>query len=431
LVRRLVAKSREDEYASRRDYQTIHAARGQRFEIQADQQSAATLVLTSDLLPGVANTPYVAFGGYVSPSDAIDLQVELESDDGASHSSTALLPPEWTRVGAVIEAPDATHARVSLSWPAEATLDVWGLAIDPVDLPGGVAEIVKSVGTLRQMHLVPETFYLPHESAVALDIDEAASGGLIVSPGREISLKKCSYCGRQLPLDMARLGLLAFHKHNAKRTRHQNECRACKAWRINSHFNPLRTNDQHHESSTITRERKLLLREPEILQALKDRSGAGLKSQIWEHFERRCFKCDAELELSEVQLDHTRPLAYLWPIDEHATCLCAVCNNAKKEKFPVEFYNDAELVQLSRLTGLSLEELKTKSLNETELNRILADLPGFATQWEPRTFAATARKIKELRAEIDLFPLLEQADPDVYLDLQERLADRPPAVPDA
>lgn len=430
-MRRLVAKSREDEYASRRDYQTTHAARGQRFEIAADQQNVAVLVLTSDLTPGVANTPYVAFGGYVSPSDAIDLQVELETDDGANHSSTALLPPEWTRVGAVIEAPDATHARVRLSWPADATLDVWGLAIDPVDLPGGVAEIVESVDTLRQMHLVPETYYLPHESAVAVDIDEAASGVLTVYPGGEISLKKCSYCGRQLPLDMARLGLLAFHKHNAKRTRHQNECRACKAWRINSHFNPLRTDDQHHESSTITRERKLLLREPEILQAIKDRAGAGLKSQVWEHFGRRCFKCDAELALGEVQLDHTRPLAYLWPIDEHATCLCAQCNNTKKEKFPVDFYNENELVRLSGLTGLSVKELKRKSLNEVELDRILTDLPAFATQWEPRTFAATARKIKELRPEVDLFPLLEGADPDVYLDLQERLADRPPAVPDA
>jgi len=40
-----------------------------------------------------------------------------------------------------------------------------------------------------------------------------------------IELKKCSYCGRYLPIDSKRLGALAFHKHRAKLTDHQNECR--------------------------------------------------------------------------------------------------------------------------------------------------------------------------------------------------------------
>src|SRR5207244_3589985 len=137
-----------------------------------------------------------------------------------------------------------------------------------------------------------------------------------------------------------------------KLSKHQNECRACKKWRINDDFNPKRTTDQLHESSVITRERRLFLRDPERLQAIKERSGAGLKSQVWERFGRRCFYCNRSLDLDEVHLDHTRPLAYLWPIDEHATCLCGEHNNQKQDKFPVDFYTDAQLHELADICGL-------------------------------------------------------------------------------
>lgn len=39
-----------------------------------------------------------------------------------------------------------------------------------------------------------------------------------------------------MPVDPNRLGALSFHKHNDKATSHQNECRACKKWRINDSF---------------------------------------------------------------------------------------------------------------------------------------------------------------------------------------------------
>lgn len=233
-----------------------------------------------------------------------------------------------------------------------------------------------------------------------------------------------------LPVDMNRLGTLAFHKHNAKRTFHQNECRACKKWRINDSFNPLRTVDQLHESSVITRERKLFLREPQRLQEYKRRTGAGLKSQVWERFGRRCFYCDKSLKLSDVQLDHTRPLAYLWPIDEFATCLCAAHNNQKTDKFPVDFYNRTQLRELSRITGLPYRELVAKAVNQYELDRIWDDIATFALEWEPRTFAATARKVTEMLPEVDLFGRLYDVDPELHDELMASLADRPPGVED-
>jgi hypothetical protein len=250
----------------------------------------------------------------------------------------------------------------------------------------------------------------------------------LLQEGSPIHLKKCSYCDRLLPVDPARLGALAFHKHNAKLTKHQNECRACKKWRINDQFNPIRTKDQLHESSVITRERKLFLREPEVLQRIKDRTGAGLKSKVWERFGRKCFRCDRPVALEDYQLDHTRPLAYLWPIDEHATCLCARCNNEKKEKFPVEFYTLQQLTRLAKITGLALTELQKKQLNEEELARILGDLSAFARDWEPRTFLATARKIKELRPDIDLMQRLGEVDQIEFERLDQELRERPPPV---
>jgi hypothetical protein len=85
---------------------------------------------------------------------------------------------------------------------------------------------------------------------------------------------------------------------------------------------------------------------------------------------------------------------------------------------------------LSEITGLPYEDLKQRDVNQEELQRILDDLPAFARQWEPRTFAATARKVIELRPDVDLFERLQEVDPVVAADLAERLADRPPPVGD-
>ncbi len=107
-------------------------------------------------------------------------------------------------------------------------------------------------------------------------------------------------------------------------------------------------------------------------------------------------------------------MAYLWPIDEYATCLCAMHNNEKKDKFPVDFYTGQQLEELSRITGLPLDELRQKQINRQELDRILADLEGFARSWEPRTFFATARKIRELAPDLDIEDVLQRSNPELY-----------------
>jgi len=175
----------------------------------------------------------------------------------------------------------------------------------------------------------------------------------------------------------------------------------------------------------ITRERKLLLREPQILQSIKDRNGAGLKSIVWKRFGKKCFPCERPLRLEDVQLDHTRPLAYLWPIDEYATCLCDTCNNYKKDKFPCDVYNDEQLHRLADITGLSYRALKNKDINGKSLQIIIDDISAFANTWTARTFNSTARKVNELRPGINLFEILRQVDEDTYNRVITELSERP------
>ncbi len=80
------------------------------------------------------------------------------------------------------------------------------------------------------------------------------------------------------------------------------------------------------------------------------------------------------------------------------------------------------------ICGLPYDELRKKELNRAELARILADLPTFGRNWTPRTFIATARKIKELEPGIDLYERLRDEDQEVYEWLMEQVDNRPDAI---
>lgn len=427
-MRRLAAQSRNDGYATVRDYQTIHEKASLRMRpIELGPEYSITLVKSVTCTEQSA--PYIGFGGFVAAERAGELVIRLDVGP-SSIERTFHIDSTWCRIGLALPRENVTQAKyeVTITWNAGTYLDVWGFALNVLTLPAKVAAQKPDLTTITSSHLCPETFYLEHEQAITLEFDEDRSPKLSLEKGQSIFLKKCCYCQRHLPLNPNLLGSVAFHKHNAKKTKHQNECRACKKWRINDEFNPIRTTDQLHESSVITRERKIFLREPMILQEIKERTGAGLKSQIWEKFDRKCFYCDRPVKLDEFQLDHTRPLAYLWPIDEHATCLCPEHNNLKKDKFPVDFYNDDQLRRLAGITGLPYEELIKKSVNEDELARILEDIVGFSREWDARTFAAIARKITEIKPDIDLFEELRAASTEAYDALIQLLQDRPESL---
>lgn len=425
-MRRLASRTREDAYSSNRDYQTLHEVETQALTFAGPGPSDVVL---RDGTNVKANTNLVGFGGFFRPNRPASLRVRL-TDGDVSEECVYSLRSGWNRVGLAIETDAPAKAKATLTFDKPVKISFWGVALARLNLPESVRRTEPTTGQLLQSHLAPETFYLPHDSAMTAEIDEEQSAPFSLSKGQKITLKKCSYCQRLLPVDPHNLGALSFGKHNAKRTKHQNECRVCKKWHINNQLNPIRSTDQLHESSVITRERKVFLRDPVILQKIKQRTGSGLKSQVWRRFGKKCFYCGKNLALNEVQLDHTRPLAYLWPIDEHATCLCAEHNNQKKEKFPVDFYSDEQLRELAVVCGLSYTVLRKKELNQIELERILSELPSFARKWTARTFVATARKVKEIQPELDLYALLRTQDETTYNWLMEEVENRPDAVVD-
>ena len=419
-MRRLAKQSRNDAYSSSRDYQTAFARRALRFTVNGADVENLVFVCPD---AGTNASHLAAVGGFFRGPNTLTIEITLRVGE-QKLSRKYQIGTNWRRVGFAHETREDADIEISIKMP-RGTLEVFGLNAGFVVLPDGIGPI-SSIYELNQSHLAPETFYLDHDGDLLLDLDKAHSGGVQVEAGSTIKVKKCSYCGRFLPLELERPGTLSFHKHLAKRTDHQNECRACKKWRINDDFNPTRTTDQLHESSLITREKRLFLRDPKILQQFKDRHGGeGLKSFIWKRFGKRCFYCGKPLKLKDVQLDHTRPLAYLHPIDEHATCLCAAHNNEKGDKFPVDFYSDAQLRELATITGLAYDELLKRTVDETELARVRRRLVQFSRAWDARTFASVARRVREIDSGVDLFEELRQLDEEAYAELCERLAERP------
>lgn len=421
-MRRFAVQTRNDGYASLRDYQQTHVKIGQRFY---GTDGLNKVQFFRNVGPDDLPNRFVGAGGFLAAERPTTVRLILVTDCEASRWDFQI-GTNWTRVGFAVERSLDAGEQVALiiEWEGAEWIDVWGLDANTVVLPQN-GPVIEDVSFFNSSHIVPEILYLDHDNAIEMDIDAHASTRFQMDAGNLIHVKKCSYCQRHLPLDPMVLGALSFHKHNAKKTFHQNECRACKKWRINDTFNPRRTPDQLHESSVITRERKILLREPEILQEIKQRTGAGLRSQVWNRFNRACFVCKAPVELNEFQLDHTRPLAYLWPIDEYATCLCAEHNNLKKDRFPIDFYTSRQLVELSHITGLSLQELSKKSINESELQRIINNIEVFAQEWDARTFFAIARKVRELLPQTDLLEFLRRANPVAYTRLISEYEDRP------
>jgi hypothetical protein len=78
-----------------------------------------------------------------------------------------------------------------------------------------------------------------------------------------------------------------------------------------------------------------------------------------------------------MHLDHTRPLALLWPLDSTATALCASCNSAKRDRPPVAFYADDELTRLAERTGIAPDELRSPHPNPEAISHLRDRLDWF------------------------------------------------------
>lgn len=262
---------------------------------------------------------------------------------------------------------------------------------------------------MRNKHqLAPEGNFYSTEVHAQVSEPALRGAGRQLQMMGEIHLKSCNRCARFLPINVGNERLaLSFSNHctapsrvpckhplfsrlrniendEAIQLKHgfQLECRFCKKFEVNAALNPQRTAGQMKEDAARRRALELLLTElyggsPSLLYRQRT-GGRELPNDVWERFDRRCFKCGTPLaEPRDMHLDHTRPLALLWPLDETATALCETHNSEKRDRPPVEFYDPDELERLAAKTGISSEELADPGPNRDAIERLELRLDWF------------------------------------------------------
>lgn len=268
-----------------------------------------------------------------------------------------------------------------------------------------------------RMH-VPYLYYLSSD----LPVDEYLTSGQEFIDGKRIIAKSCNRCGRYLPINIDyELKTLSFSLHCKKRAPcihstfraykiqnisdlktidfeglkiedgkvvsyygHQLECKACKKFFVNAPLNPQRNAQQFKEDGLRRRAIEVLvntLLDRNLIHfEFEHRTKKEFSRYIWEKFDKRCFKCGPDsdpIALGDMALDHTMPLAYLYRLDETATCLCSSHNSQKSDHFPVDYYTEEELVRLSKITGLSLTQLHKKEVNQQVLDLLIENVVWF------------------------------------------------------
>lgn len=264
---------------------------------------------------------------------------------------------------------------------------------------------------------IPELLYFdPTTIKTKFDV---VAGRLESSDGKPIVCKSCNRCSRFLPVNIQNeRHTLAYSNHCVSRAPcthksfsqykitsksikspaifkklisdgkivshfgHQLECKVCKKFFVNAPLNPLRNSTQHREDSLRRRALEVLtdtlLGNDWIYHKHRMKTGKEFDVFIWKKFGMRCFKCGKRLKKpNEMDLDHTLPLSFLWPLDDSATCLCKSCNSAKSDMFPIDFYSNAELKILSKITGLSLKHLSYRSVNKLVAERLFLKVQWF------------------------------------------------------
>lgn len=285
----------------------------------------------------------------------------------------------------------------------------------------------------------PEGNFYPDDDGT---VDIAVVGHCTLDHETPIALKSCNRCGRFLPVNLPpyERATLSFSNHCVARApcRHpsfgriqdaddpsvihamhfgfQLECRYCKKFYVNAALNPQRTAGQMKEDAARRRAFEVLLEHlyggsPQL--EFKNRTGMDLAAVVFTRFGGKCFKCKQPFaNQREMHLDHTRPLALLWPLDEHATALCARHNSEKRDRPPADFYTRRELVDLAILTDLDPAALEDPTPNVDAVNLLGENLDWFFDDFIPgegltrvrEGKAAAGLLVKALQKAIDRVP---------------------------
>ncbi|GBE21023.1 hypothetical protein BMS3Bbin01_00364 [bacterium BMS3Bbin01] len=331
----------------------------------------------------------LGFGGWFYSSG--DIETEVIGSPGRNVLTTNP-SPDWNKVGSqwVAEADPTQHVELHLRARSDTTIAVFGLQCGIIEheyLTTARPELLPNM-----WNYAPEgNFYVDARTGkVTLEADQNLAR---ISDVAVLHLKSCNRCGRFLPVNVNNeRAHLSFSNHcvadHRRPCQHsgfgrirekdsdrifdleygfQLECRFCKKFEVNAAHNPQRSTAQMKEDAQRRRSFELLMEhlyEGSDQLRYRHQTGGELADDIYARFDGRCFKCETPLSSpADMHLDHTRPLALLWPLDETATSLCGTCNSSKRDRPPIDFYSEDELRDLSDITGIPLDVLKDPSPN--------------------------------------------------------------------
>lgn len=372
------------------------------------EQVNPTLLFLKDL--GI-----VGFGGYILPKNNLNFKIKIKLKiDGVEEikeKEETLSTFLWNKIGITFDIEVNKNSKItdvegileiSSSDSNIGELNFFGFNLDMINYPYFKENDLEKVFNEKLEIYLPEIFYFNFDKPFLVTPNLSLEK---FSKGEPIILKSCNRCSRFLPIDSRKeRNTLSFSNHCFKRipcthnafSRYtildtseelkkkfkdniendklkmyygfQLECKSCKKFFVNAPLNPLRNSTQHREDSLRRRAIEILvdtlLEKDWIYHKFRIDNKKEFDDFIWKKFNKMCFKCKEKLEKSNnMDLDHTMPLSAFWSLDESATCLCKKCNSLKSDKFPIEFYNEKELLELSKITGLDIKFLKSKTPN--------------------------------------------------------------------
>lgn len=373
----------------------------------------------------------IAFGGYIYSASKATVSFELDyCYEGQGYSfgegwEKTIEANNWSNIG--IHAEQLINkdsqlldvvVKMTISSAPGNTLDFISFDLDTLSKEEFQdTSCATSFYQKTKMH-IPYLYYLRSD----LPVDWYLTSGQEFTEGKRVVAKSCNRCGRYLPINIDdELKTLSFSLHCKKRAPcvhstfraykiqnlaelspqdlkgltiednkvisyygHQLECKACKKFFVNAPLNPQRNAQQFKEDGLRRRAIEVLvnkLLDRNLIHfEYERRTKKEFSRYIWEKFNRRCFKCGPDsdpIALGDMALDHTMPLAYLYRLDETATCLCSSHNSQKSDHFPVDYYSEEELIRLSKITGLSLDQLHKKEVNHEVLNLLIQNVVWF------------------------------------------------------
>lgn len=322
--------------------------------------------------------------------------------------------PDWNKFGSMWRSLTAQRVKVTINFAATedcriAFHELKCGTISHEHIDGARAEL------LTNMHqFSPEAHFFLREGTVEFVVDSTDAPPPSRKDLLNLVLKSCNRCARFLPINVPNeRNHLSFSNHCVARHRRpcshsgfgklrdpetgdvtrtleygfQLECRFCKKFEVNAAHNPQRTAAQMKEDAARRRGFELLIESlckskstPQL--SYRHRAGRELCDEVYSKFGGKCFSCGTPLHsCKKMHLDHTRPLALLWPLDEYATALCAECNSQKRDRTPQEFYSKTKLRQLARKVGLPIADLRNPSPNMKIIKVLLSELDWFFNEF--------------------------------------------------